>query len=508
MKLCLINPKGGNVSYLPLPHGLLQLKAVMKANGIDCDILNCNDNSIKYSIDSLNKYDVIGLSVMTPSLRHAVEIVDQLKPNIKVVWGGVHALFDPLSIVERYHDHYVISGEGEFPLVKLFEFFKGEKTKDWLSEQSGISFYDKRPVINPPFFMKDINVLPDINYYDLPNFERYLHQKISYFSDLEMLNLSILVSRGCSWNCSFCINSILRQHKGFHRTKTIEKIRRETEKIIDDFDIKMVSPTDEDFFANLNFVDKWKMYAKEKGFLWGANGRYNYFKETMINEDRLKDYVDNGLLVMSMGLEAGSEELRDKIINKKVSNDDIYKAIEIINNSVGRRLTINSGIIFDFPGDTQQNKIESIKWMDYLSKKINIIFTGPNIYRAYPGTKLYEKEPQHKLGDIDYYLQNIDESGTLKEKTGYKATFYTRGLGRLFSSRCSFFKLINEDHLSASNNKYIVLPPKRSIVNFLIFLPIRVRIRFNFWKFFIDPYLIGFVLTIFTQVRSKLPLNK
>lgn len=508
MKICLINPKGIAEFGTFIPQGLLQITAELKKAGYnDCQIIDFNNPDIKISYDYLNNFDVVGLSVMTTQLRHAVEIADSLDKNVRVVWGGVHCILDPLSILKKYRNHFVISGDGELSFVRLMDCFKNNESLDSLHNQPGISFYHNEPIMNNPSFIKNIDNLTDVNYYDLPNLEKYLFQRNYYFKKMgKMPALSVLTSRGCSWDCSFCINSIYRKYKAVHRSKSINKIRRETEKIIDDFNIRIVLPMDEDFFVNKQLVEDWKNYAIEKKFLWAANCRYNYVNSKMITGDKLRDWVESGLFAVGMSIEAGSEDLRNRILNKHVNNADIYKAAEIIKDSVGSQLAVNTSFIIDFPGDTRLNKIETIKWMDFLSKNINITFSGPQIYRLYPGSRLYEMGTKHEYGDIDYYLNNVLVSGEFKaDITNYfESRFYSNTLRMFFNSRFKFFEL-HEDR--SGRLRFVITSSGQNLILKIIlgifFLTIRLRLKFDFWKFFFEPFLIGWIDNNFSLIFRK-----
>lgn len=494
MKICLVIPKGLVAADPSIPHGLLSIVSMAKQHGYSCNIIDCNDPDIDSSYGCLNTFDVVGLSVMTTQLRHATEIADHISERVRVVWGGVHCLLDPLSIINKYKTHFVVSGDGEVPFVKLLDYFSGKESFDTLRTQEGISFFLDQPVINPPYFVTDLDALPDINYYDLPNLEKYIRDPFYLKSPEKLRSLEIITSRGCLWDCSFCINDIYKKHRAFHRSKSFDKVRRETEKIIDDFNISVILPRDEDFFApqrNL-FIKQWQEYAREKKFFWGVSCRYNYFKKNMITPEKLKYLVESGLFYSGMSIEAGSEGLRNDIINKNLSNEEIYNAVDAIKRSgVSDRLAINTSFVVDFPGDTQENKIEIIKWMDYLSRNINVMFSGPQIYRPYPGTRLYKLEHKHKYGNIEYYLANIAGSGEFKTGVGFVAYFYSEALVYYFNWKFKFL------YSTLEGNKTIYKTIKSLRIGQILFEPlfltINLRLKLNYWKFFYEPLVIGWI---------------
>ena len=139
---------------------------------------------------------------------------------------------------------------------------------------------------------------------------------------------------------------------------------------------------------------------------------------------------DSGLFYLGMAIEAGEEGIRNKIIEKSLKNEEILKTVEDVKSSVGDGVLINTSFIVDFPGDTFENKVETIKWMDYLSKNLNMILSGPQVYRAYPGTTLYDLE-HHEAGDIDYYLGNTNKNGETEVEMNWSSYFYAYALSYL-----------------------------------------------------------------------------
>lgn len=495
MKISLISCKGPEGTMTSLPQGLLQLTAELNAGGHSVDIIDYNYLPVPSSYDHLEKYDLVGLSVMSTQLPHAVQIADAINNKVKIVWGGIHCLLDPSSILNSYPSHYVITGEGETPLLQFIEYLEGHQSKEWLEQQPGICFRSNDKIItNRPYYIKDINKLHDINYYDLPNLEIYLQQH-EYFFRQPVNLLHILVARGCPFNCNFCINSLHRKYGGSYRIKSIEKIRRESEQVIKDFNIKFIQPRDECFFTNKKLLDDWLEFVRGKDLLWSANCRFDYFRDNYINTSFLQELVDSGLYSLGMSVEAGSEDTRINVLNKRIRNNQIYHAIDTIKKSVGKKLVLATSFIAYFPGDSQKNRIEILKWMDYLSKHANTVFSGPQIYRSYPGSKLYENENLKYTGNIDYYLNDIDFTGTSKKiKNKLNSYFFSDFIIEYFNRQTKFLNIkpsVNGKpnwDLNIDNDQ----KSKRDIMYYLM-VSVRLRLRLNFWFLFIEPTLIPWI---------------
>lgn len=489
MKIALVSPMISKIraSNIPIPQGILSLSAVVKNKNCQCDILDYN--KYDYGADTLKKYDLVGFSVLTGQLPHATYLANTIVKNTKIVWGGIHCLFDPLSMLRSYPDTFVISGEGETPLSNLIDYLSGNLSD--IDSIAGLSYSrDREFKIKEPFFLEDINILPDVDYYDLPYLEKYLDIDLFYFKK-KMRTLQVVTSRGCCWDCSFCINSIFRKHKAFHRSKTFDKIKREIKKPIDYFKIEVLLPSDDDFFANKKLVSDWSSYTREKGLLWRGNCRYNYLGRPGLMAEDLKQLAESGLFEMAMGIEAGDEVMRNRLLNKVLKDSDIINGIRVVKESKAD-IVVNTSFISYFPGDTEENRIKMMKLMDFLSKNINIVFSGPQVYRIYPGSKLSNIENKDVTTDLSYYLDNLTFDGWLKssvEQDEDELLFFSLVLAHFFNMRFNIIERSGNNEVKKTASKKDSLLVR--FIMFLLMFTVTVRLKTNFWGFFVEPRYIG-----------------
>lgn len=499
MKVALVSPKIGKLraGNLRIPQGILSLSAVAKSKKCQCDILDYNKHD--YGVDILKKYDLVGFSVLTSQLAHAAYLANTIVKNTKIVWGGIHCLFDPLSILRRYPGTFVISGEGEIPFSNFIDYLSGDRTD--IDGIAGLSYSSKGEFkIKEPSFLKDINILPDIDYYDLPGLEEYLYVDIDllYFKK-KMRTLEIVTSRGCFWDCSFCINSIFRKHKAFHRSKTFDKIKREIKKPIDDLKIEVLIPADDDFFSNKRLVSEWSSYTKDKGLLWRGSCRYGYIGRAGLESHDLKQLAKSGLYEIAMGIEAGDEGLRNKVLNKALKDADIINAVNVINKSKAD-IVVNTSFIAYFPGDTEKNRIKMIKLMDFLSKNLNSNFSGPQIYRVYPGSKLADIENKNVANDLSYYLDNLTFDGWLKsalKQDEDELLFFSTVLAHFFNTRFNTICRFENNQVRKTDSKGCGLLVR--LLMSMLMVTVTVRLKTNYWRFFIEPRYIG---KLYRLIRS------
>lgn len=489
MRIALVSPiinkiRSGNI---PIPQGILSLSAVVKNKECQCDILDYNKHD--YGIDILRKYDLVGLSILTSQLPHATHLANKIIKNTKIVWGGIHCLFDPLSILRSYPKTFVISGEGENPLSDLIDYLSGERPD--IDSIAGLSYSSAGEFrVKKPVFLKDINTLPDVDYFDLPYLEKYIDIDLFYFKK-KMRTLEVVTGRGCCWDCSFCINSIFRKHKAFHRTKSFDKIRREITKPIENFKIEVLLPADDDFFADKKLVSAWSSYTKAKGLLWRGNCRYNYLGRPGLMEEDLKRLANSGLFEVGMSIEAGDEGMRNRLLNKVLRDKDIIKGVNVIKESKAD-IVVNTSFISYFPGDTEENRIKMIRLMDFLSKNLNIVFSGPQVYRIYPGSKLSNIENKNATNDLSYYLDNLTFDGWLKgaeKQDEDELLFFSIVLSHFFNMRFNIIEGFENNEMKKTAYKKDSLSVR--LIMFVLMATVTFRLNTNYWGFFVEPRYIG-----------------
>ncbi|WP_299513182.1 B12-binding domain-containing radical SAM protein [uncultured Rummeliibacillus sp.] len=161
------------------------------------------------------KPDIIGFSCYIWNIEETVRIIHMIKkvsPNTKIVLGGPEVSYDVHDWLQRIKEiDYIIMGEGELSFKQLLHYFHGKLP---LEEVPGIAYMrDEKVIIHP--------AAPKIDLRNLPSpfrFEEDVHhipKRIAY----------IETSRGCPFNCQFCLSSIEVGVRYFNREKIKDDIR-------------------------------------------------------------------------------------------------------------------------------------------------------------------------------------------------------------------------------------------------------------------------------------------
>ncbi|MDQ0195090.1 B12-binding domain-containing radical SAM protein [Paenibacillus wynnii] len=142
--------------------------------------------------------DVIGFSCYIWNIEETVKLVGILKqvmPEVKIVLGGPEVSYEPLYWMERQVGiDFVVNGDGEETFHHLLQELRDEGKFHFVY---GAAYRKgEELIVNPPRPKTDLNTLPTPHRFadDLPD----LSKRIVYFE----------TSRGCPFNCQFCLSSI------------------------------------------------------------------------------------------------------------------------------------------------------------------------------------------------------------------------------------------------------------------------------------------------------------
>lgn len=140
--------------------------------------------------------DVVGISSLFTAYAHeALECARKIKEkrDVPVIMGGAHVSAMPGMMLQDPAVDFVITGEGERPLVEFLCAWTGQKD---FRRVPNLGFKENRTLVfNPSRENYPFENLPAPDFSDFPA-GRYLYEK----KPLSFL----MASRGCPYRCSFC----------------------------------------------------------------------------------------------------------------------------------------------------------------------------------------------------------------------------------------------------------------------------------------------------------------
>ena len=399
MKVQLFVPPGGYFAErwskgtsMP-PLGLLSIGAVLEREGIEVeiiptDILKLGGREIEKKIVD-ERPDIVGVTSTTENRFQSFELVRRAKrafPQALTVMGGPHASMaaeDALAHIPELD--IVVRGEGEETTLDLCRALERKREVNGISHVSGISYrLNGHIIVNPPRSpIFNLDSLPFPAFHLVP-FEKY-NFRIEVPGRGLLPAVNIMTSRGCPFHCNFCATPINWGREV--RTRSPRNVVREIESHIRDYGIHVVHFYDDTFNLSRKRMEEMSNLILERKLpiFWQCEIRID-----LMTKPLLAKMKEAGLFYVSFGLEAGSERVRNSIINKKVSLKDFENVVSWCGEL---EIIPNAFFIFSHPTETWEEAKETIKIIEQYKDQIEGSIA---ILHIYPGTPL--KRTARELG--------------------------------------------------------------------------------------------------------------
>ncbi len=366
------------------PLGIMYLSAALKQAGHQTDIIKADVEDVEEKVRNFAP-DIIAYSIITGAHKYFRSLNLKLKDkfNFIAIFGSSHPTFFNEFIQEDGVDIICI-GEGEGAIVDLANRLR--KRKDF-TDTPNLWVKDKGRIIKNP-----VRPLADINSIVFPDreliFDKYPK---SYYNPIR----GFTASRGCPYDCSFCYNHYLREiyrNKGqYVRIRTVDNLLEEILEVKNKYPTKMLFFQDDNFGIQTDWLEEFSQkYKKLINLPFHCNERADLMNEKVVN--LLKEAGCSGV---SMAIETANSYLRNQILEKNITREQIIKAAQLIKRAGIRLRTYN---ILGIPQGSVDDDFETLK-LNILCKAD---MAWSTIYQPYPKTKLGDQVIQMGLYDGDY----------------------------------------------------------------------------------------------------------
>ncbi len=367
-----------------------EVEVILKDFYLNDTPLEAAEAILKYNSDS------IGFSMYIWNRDFLVKTAAIIKDNnneITIFAGGAEITSSALSLMNDDNFDYLIRGEGELPFVQLLKYLLGKENSkpDKLLQ---ISYINDLELIPSPFL--NYNLKPE-----------------------EWEGLLWELSRGCSYNCSFCSES--RGVKGV-RYYSEERIRQELilfeEKKVDQ--VFILDPT---FNINkkraLSIIKLIKENAPDIHFTFEIRAE-------LLDEELAESFAELHCS-LQIGLQSSQVNVL-KNVNRNLKPKQFSEKISLL-NKYGAVFGLD--LIYGLPGDTINGFLESLDYALYqIPNHLDIfrlsIFPGTVLFdRAEHFNLKFKKEvPYSVISSPGYSEKELSES----EKIAYAVDiFYNKG---------------------------------------------------------------------------------
>lgn len=375
-------------SWVPSP-GCLQLAAYVE-NDFDMEFLDCTIQQnpwrdLKEKIGR-EKPAVVGISTagtyFTYDTMNAARLIKESSPKTIVLVGGCHPSLVPEQTLRACREtDYICVGEGE---VTLQEFLGAVEKKKDISKVKGLAYLDKngkfiytgeRPLI------EDLDILP-MPAYHLYDME---HPYVGLPSEGKR-GFVVNFARGCSYDCSFCSESVFWRRQW--RSRSPKKIGEEFELLKEKYNRDVFYVGDDIF--NLTrakgegFIKE--MLARKTGQHFWVQSRANL---VIRDEDLMDPYKEAGVYQFMMGVEHKKQSILDGI-NKRITSEENVKAMRILKK---HGMMVMATVMMGHWEETEKDRNELMRFL-----KPYVDHFGLNVITPYPGTGFFKE--MDRLGRI------------------------------------------------------------------------------------------------------------
>jgi radical SAM superfamily enzyme YgiQ (UPF0313 family) len=253
----------------------------------------------------------------------------------------------------------VVIGEGEQAMLKLVQDLavgkaikKGTYTSEYIADLDEMPFPDRKTIKN----------------------ERNIDQA---FRDGGERITSVLSSRGCPFQCTFCSSHTLWGHHA--RFRSAANIIKEVEELVRDWNIQFLKFSDDTFTAGKKNVMEFCRLKNEKGIKlqFGANAHVN-----TIDDELLKTLAESGCRELWYGVESGSPKIL-KQMHKATDTDRIKRIFKL---TMEHGIKTRAYFLLGMPEET----LEDIKLTEKLCDELQPDAVGFTLLAPFPCNEYYD----------------------------------------------------------------------------------------------------------------------
>ena len=325
-------------------------------------------------IDRLDP-EAVGLTVTSPYEPLVRKVVDEVKlhTDAPVVLGGPHAAVCYERLLLDGVGDFVVRGESEHAVEQLLDRHADRAYHDI----AGLAFADGHQVVDNGWAapIADLDTLPPIDWDLWDDIDEHLY----FFRTIPAMG-----SRGCPYRCSICATPWISRSTGDNRCRHVspelfvEQLadyrRRYAHRNMGLF-----------FFYDLNFLinERWLEEFVEAYCRAGLDTvPFSVFSRTdHVTPHRAALLKRAGCTVVRLGIESGSDTMRNDIYQKDIPRDSIYRAAAHLKDA---GISCLGYFILGGPGETKQTLAESRR----VISELKVEYPTPFIFKVLAGNPI------------------------------------------------------------------------------------------------------------------------
>lgn len=384
----------GNTNLFNL--GLAYIGAALRSEGHEVRLIDTRSiagwNDFEAEIASQSP-EVVGVYVSSINRDFACKAAAIAKKmGITTVAGGPHATVAPRDLLGAFD--YVVQGEGELVFPELLKNL-GKTHK-------------KRIVKGRPVKDLDSLPLPDRELFDLGT----LLKNPSILFPLPSPEFTLMCSRGCPFNCSFCQPTINKLFGPGVRHRSPENVVAEIKFLVEKYGARSISFQDDTFTIRRKWVFEFARLMKHEKLhekvVWYAQSRVD-----TLDDELAKEMKGAGCAVICFGFESGSQRILD-VLNKGTTPQQAIKAAGICKKN---GLFVIADMMIGNPTET----VEELEQTLALARRIRPEYLFCSVFSPIAGTHLHDYCSRKNMilarSAEEFRRENLSKIRGLDEKT-------------------------------------------------------------------------------------------
>jgi hopanoid biosynthesis associated radical SAM protein HpnJ len=343
-------------------------------------------------------YDLAVLHTSAPSFASDVKVAEAMKgenPRLRIGFVGAHvAVQREAALTVSSAIDFVAGNEFDFTIQEIAQ-GRALASVAGISYRNGDGGTHRTP---ERAILEDMDSLPFVT--DV--YKRDLVVEQYFIGYLQHPYISLYTGRGCRSKCTFCLwpQTVGGQR---YRTRSVDHVLAEIARAQRHFpQVKEYFFDDDTFTDDLPRAEAIARGLGKLGVTWSCNAKAD------VPHTSLKIFRDNGLRLLLVGYESGSQA----ILNNIKKGIRIDRAREFTRHARALGITIHGTFIMGLPGETRETIEETIRFaQDIDPHTLQVSLAAP-----YPGTALY-RQAQEQGWLSDEAL--VDGSGVQTSVLGY-----------------------------------------------------------------------------------------
>lgn len=315
------------VEYIDPMHIQL-LSALARREGHTTYFTSLRDHSLEEDLRRV-KPDIVALSAKTGE--HIIQLkaaaaVKEFSRNIFTIMGGPHCTFFP-EIAENENLDAVGSGECDEAWPRFLRTFAAggdiNNVKNIFTKENWYRLFRNDRNRRTNWLAGRAQNLDALPFFD----RELVYNRLPHLRDFPMR--SFMSSRGCPFECAYCFEpetNVINTGLGpIHIRYSVRRLCEELKEMKERWPTQFVKFYDDMFFVR-RVIDPWleefaEVYPREVGLPFFCLTRCN-----VLTEDILKLLIKAGLHSMTMSIEAGNDYVRNRIIKRHMTGEEILYA--------------------------------------------------------------------------------------------------------------------------------------------------------------------------------------